>query len=556
MFRKCTLLFLCISLFLTACGAAGSGGSVSDAVDDEYRNYYEIFVYSFADANGDGIGDLAGVTDKLDYIADLGCNGIWLMPVQPSPTYHKYDITDYTNIDPQYGTLADFDALIVSAHEKGIRVIIDLVINHTSSEHPWFQSAIGYLRTLSSGEQPDPAACPYVDYYHFATEPKDGAWYPVDGTPYFYEAVFWSKMPDLNLTSPEVLTELYDIADFWIGHGVDGFRMDAAMHYEENDPAGNADVLCKLQEYCRQQNRDFYIVSEVWASEQTMLSYYEGGAGSLFDFSHAGAEGDFIKTARGVEGAQSFVAHMTEWEEAMRSADPEAINAPFLTNHDMGRVSNALNGDPEAMKMAAALLLSQTGSPFIYYGEELGMMSKGTKDENKRLPMPWTPNGLHNTNSTGDYNCAGPADADDVTQTCDPVDKQLKDKDSLYHFYQKALSVRNRYPQIARGRSVVVPVEDVAVQEGVAVVYREWEGKEIYILYNTGDAEARLAPDELVKAHVEPGTANESAQPEPANVNTHPEPAIVSTLSVSGSEARIKKGELILPGRSVVYLLP
>ena len=174
-------ILLCISLLLTACGAADPGGSVSDAVDDTYRNYYEIFVYSFADSNGDGIGDLAGVTQKLDYVADLGCNGIWLMPLHPSPTYHKYDVMDYENIDPMYGTLDDFDALISAAHERHIRVIMDLVINHTSVEHPWFVSAASYLRSLPSSKSPDPAECPYVDYYHFSTEKQDASWYPLEG---------------------------------------------------------------------------------------------------------------------------------------------------------------------------------------------------------------------------------------------------------------------------------------------------------------------------------------------------------------------------------------
>ena len=177
----------------------GSGTAVEteqlpplNVIDDKYRTTYEIFVYSFADSNGDGIGDLQGVTDKLDYIndgddatdTDLGCNQIWLMPIMPSPTYHKYDVTDYMNIDPEYGTLEDFDNLVKACHDRGINVIIDLVLNHSSSEHPWFKEAKEYLKNHSDletlyaengGAIPEiEAECPYVYYYNFTKENQTG----------------------------------------------------------------------------------------------------------------------------------------------------------------------------------------------------------------------------------------------------------------------------------------------------------------------------------------------------------------------------------------------
>ena len=516
--RKIIPFILSFVLFFTACGAADPGGSVSVAVDDRYRNYYEIFVYSFADANGDGIGDLAGVTQKLDYVEDLGCNGIWLMPIQPSPTYHKYDVMDYENIDPMYGTLSDFDALILAAHERRIRVIMDLVINHTSVEHPWFLSAASYLSSLPSSKSPDPGECPYVDYYRFSTKKEDASWYPLDGTPYYYEGSFWERMPDLNLSSEAVMGELLAVADFWIDRGIDGFRVDALMHVVEDDTKQNADILCKLYDHCREKNPDFYIVSEVWAGEQTILEYYVNGAPSLFDFPMSGAEGTFVKAAKGKMSGSQFVRAVCEAEEKRVAANPDAINAPFLTNHDMGRVANALNSDPEDLRMAAVLLLSMNGNPFVYYGEELGMISKGTKDENKRLPMPWTKDAL-----TGAFHCVGPQDADAVQQTCDPAQGQVRDPDSLYRFYQKALSVRNRYPQIARGRSVQVSGIDEAL-------YREWDGRGITILYNTGD-EAKTYDDPVF-----------------ANLT------VVGTLSAGGKEAKQRGGSLTVPAKSVVYL--
>lgn len=151
------------------------------SMEDNYRTYYEVFVYSFFDGNGDGIGDLKGLIDKLDYIndgdpqttSDLGCNGIWLMPIMPSPSYHKYDVTDYCEIDPAYGTMEDFETLIAECDKRGIKVIIDFVINHSSSEHPWFKEACSYLAALGDGE-PSLEECPYVDYYHFTKEAGTG----------------------------------------------------------------------------------------------------------------------------------------------------------------------------------------------------------------------------------------------------------------------------------------------------------------------------------------------------------------------------------------------
>ena len=160
-----------------------------NVIDDNYRTYYEVFVYSFYDSDGDGIGDLKGLTENLDYIndgdpetdTDLGCNGIWLMPIMPSTTYHKYDVTDYEAIDPAYGTMDDFTTLVDECHKRGINVIIDFVMNHTSSQHEWFQTAYQYLQGLPKGAEPDASECPYVDYYNFSKE-KLGGYYPVEGT--------------------------------------------------------------------------------------------------------------------------------------------------------------------------------------------------------------------------------------------------------------------------------------------------------------------------------------------------------------------------------------
>ena len=198
---------------------------------------------SSCDSNGDHIGDLGGVTQKLDYIQEMGFTGIWFMPIMPSPSYHKYDVKDYKAIDPAYGTVEDFKTLLDEAHARGIHVIIDMVINHSSTQHEWFQVASAYLQTLEDGEEPDLKECPYVDYYHFSTEKVNSTYYKLAGTNYYYEGSFWDQMPDLNLASEALRGELEDVAKFWIDLGVDGFRMDAPLHYEENDTNFNTETL-------------------------------------------------------------------------------------------------------------------------------------------------------------------------------------------------------------------------------------------------------------------------------------------------------------------------
>lgn len=198
--------------------------------------------------------------EKLDYISDLGCNGIWLMPIMPSPTYHKYDTTDYEAVDEAYGTADDFKELASACHEKGIRLIIDVAMNHSSSQHPWFTQACEYLAGLKAGEKPDDTVCPYVDYYHFSDKQEGTTYYAVPGSSsWWYEGSFWSEMPDLNLKSPAVQKEFEEVADYWIDLGVDGFRMDAAMHYEENATNANCDILNKLYTYCKEKKIHSFI---------------------------------------------------------------------------------------------------------------------------------------------------------------------------------------------------------------------------------------------------------------------------------------------------------
>ncbi len=492
-----------------------------EAEDDNYRNYYEIFVRSYADSDGDHIGDLNGVTSKLDYIADLGINGIWFMPVTQSTTYHKYDVVDYRSIDREYGTMEDFDKLIEEAHKRGIRVIIDLVINHTSSQNEWFKSACEYLKELGDNE-PNVEDCKYFGYYNFSKKMENGSYYKVPGTDWYYEGSFWSEMPDLNLKNETLMAEIKDIADFWMEHGVDGFRMDAALHFEESDTAANNEILNELFNYCKEKNPDFYMVSEVWADQSTIASYYGSLTPSMFNFAVSGGEGPIVKAGRGKYSAERFVNAMLKSEELYSAVNPDFIDAPFISNHDQPRVSNNLNGKTDDMKYAGGLLLSMGGSPFVYYGEEIGMASAGQKDENKRLPMVWSKD-----DTTGITNA--PTGADKIEQDIDGVDKQLKDEGSLLNYYKKALRIRNENPEIARGRLSIV---ESLTKDDQAAIIRTWNDKKIAVIYNTDDVsfEMDLAGTELENFKV------------------------VASLTLDGSEVTLNGTKITLPARSIIYL--
>lgn len=449
-------------------------------IDDNYRNYYEIFVYSFCDSNGDGVGDLNGITQKLDYIQDMGFNGIWLTPIMPSTTYHKYDVIDYKEIDEEFGTIEDFEKLVEECHARGIRLIIDLVMNHSSSSNPWFKTACQYLRDLPEGAEPSTEDCPEFGYYNFSKEKRSNVDYGVAGVDWFYEGSFWDQMPDLNLEDQNLRKEFEGIADFWMDKGVDGFRMDAAMHFVENDSTINNEILDWLYSYCKQKNPEFYMVSEVWANEVTIADYYNSGTPSMFNFDTSSMEGCLVKTAMGTSNAQKLVEKMVDYQSTYSASNADYIDAPFLTNHDQVRVANNLQSNLDNLKMAAGLLMMMNGNPFVYYGEEIGMKSTGQKDEDKRLPMRWS-----DTDTTGLTD--GPMGCDrNLEMPFSGVEQQKEDAYSLLNYYKRALRLRNENPEIARGKVAVI----ASVTDGdVAAITKEYEGSKIAILYNTSQEE-------------------------------------------------------------------
>lgn len=450
-----------------------------NVIDDNYRNYYHIFVYSFADSNGDGIGDLNGITAKLDYIEEMGFNGIWLSPIHPSTTYHKYDVKDYYNIDPQYGTLEDFDKFMAACNERGIKVILDLVFNHTSTQHEWFKTARDYLKGLAAGEEPNLEECPYVDYYHIkkTEEVKGGKYYKISGTEYSYEGQFWDQMPDLNLASTEVRREVEEIAKFWVDKGVGGFRLDAAKEFYTGSADKNIEVLSWFTEYCKALDSDLYLVAEVWDSFSVIKNYYTSGITSIFDYAYGDSSGSIVRAVQqagngksGKELAKRFV----QTQDAYYESNPNMINAPFVSNHDCGRIAGFASKKPERMKMIAALNAFMSGSSFVYYGEEIGMSGAG-KDENKRAPMNWSDGGAE------DLVCAGPPAMEEVVQSQGTLEEQKTDKFSIYWYYRNIYHIKNMFPEIARGKVAVMD----AIEDGnVCAISKTYNGETIYILFN------------------------------------------------------------------------
>ncbi len=440
-------------------------------VSDGARTFYEIFVRSYYDSDGNGLGDLAGVTAKLDYVAEtLGADGIWLMPICPSPTYHKYDVTDYLAIDPEYGTLDDFDRLIEQAHRRDIRVIVDLVLNHTSNLHPWFDQAV---QALWSGQD-----SPYIDYYHFTTENK-GQGYNKITDKYYYECRFVSGMPDLNLDSPAVRSEIEQITRFWLDRGVDGFRLDAVTSFHTGMKEKNIAFLSWLNETVQSQAPDAYLIGEVWSDRLTIADYYAGGIDSFFNFPFSQIDGRLVSSLNDRRG-RTFARDLADWNTLIRQTNATARDALFLSNHDQGRSAGFLMRNLTKQKMAAALYLLAPGNPFIYYGEEIGMTGSGV-DPNKRLPMIWS-----ETDRTG-MTYPPPGSSQTITDVAG-VDAQIHDPDSLLRFYRQVLDIKVRHPEIARGDMVFVDTG----HEGVAAWTVTWQEKTVAVVHQLADETVRL----------------------------------------------------------------
>ena len=505
--------------------------------NDKYRTFYEIFVYSFCDSNGDGVGDLNGVIEKLDYLndgdpetdTDLGITGIWLMPIMPSNSYHKYDVKDYMAIDPSYGTMEDFERLLEECKKRDINVIIDLVMNHTSSSHPWFAEACDYLKSLGDGEASG-EECPYFDYYHFN---KGMVWgySQVPGTDWYYEAPFTGEMPDLNLYNPEVRKEFEEICRFWLEKGVAGFRLDAVKEYVSDDTEANIEILTWFNDMVKGIDPDAYLVGEAWINQPEYAKYYASGVDSFFDFVFAGDEGRIFRLASGQYEARQYGDYVATAEQRYAEYSDSFINAPFYSNHDMDRAAGYYTGEnaQAQIKMAAALNLTMSGNAFIYYGDEIGMLGAG-RDENKRLGMRWTPD----TGAAG--TCRGPLGADTVEQVYGSVEEQQVDPDSIYWFYKNLIRLRNQFPAIAKGTTTNL---EKASDAELSVIEKTYGGQTVCILYNLSSSDKEI---ELTSVILSEGDTLEKKQ-------------MVTALSAGEGAAAADGGTLMVPAYSLAVFL-
>ncbi len=451
--------------------------------DDNYRTWYEIFVWSFCDSDGDGIGDLQGVTSKLDYLQELGINGIWLMPIHPSTSYHKYNVSDYCAIDPDYGTMEDFDNFMSQCRERDIHVILDLVVNHSGVVHPWFAQAAEYLQNLGNKE-PSSEECPYVDYYFFAKEQLPG-YNQIPDSSWYYESRFSPEMPDLNLGSEAVRAEIEAIMKFWLDKGVAGFRLDAVKEFYSGTTTKNIEVLNWLQATGEALKEDIYFVAEAWDSFGTITTFYESGITSLFNFPFADSSGKIISVIRGAGNPSvvtTFAAALEKADAAYSGSNPDYIDAPFLSNHDIGRIAGFCAGDANKTKLAGAMNLFMSGSAFIYYGEEIGMTGSGN-DPSKRAPMVW--NAARNGGTTGlPPDCVLPD-----TYPFPSLEEQKSDDSSIYNYYRQAIAIRQALPVISHGKTTA----EVPLNTGCVSAFRKTWGEETCIvLMNISEETAQV----------------------------------------------------------------
>jgi glycosidase len=504
--RLASILGLSIVLGLIGCsgGQEPAPAASSDAADGQWSLdwadgsvSYEIFVRSFADSDGDGIGDLQGLISRLDYLndgnsatdSDLGIECLWLMPVFASPSYHGYDTTDYYSVNPDYGTNQDLDELLAAAHARGVRVILDLMINHTGSDHPWF------VESASSKTNPKRDWYVWRDDDPGWTQPwSDDGWptWHESETGYYY-GIFWGGMPDLNLANPEVRAEILKIADFWLDRGVDGFRLDAARHLFangdgqlQNDQPETHAFWRDLATHVRETHPGALLVGENWTDSEHIAPYYGATAEVTrgdelpmnFDFPVAQAILDAVRSRSG--------APVIEAVEAQAQLYPPGVLAgTFLTNHDMPRIATVLDRDPVRLRSAAAILLTLPGSPFIYYGEEIGMV--GDKpDEDIRTPMQWS------SASGADFTTGQPwHDLNPDYQSVN-VATQDTDPESLLSFYRRLIHLRNAFPAVHDGDiDILAPV---AGQDAVLAYALHAAGSDVLVVHNLGSTMTMAGP--------------------------------------------------------------
>ena len=590
------VIFLFVLLLAAGCELAPRSKPALSPLSDRPNagTWYQIFVGAFFDSNNDGIGDLRGITIKLDYLNDshtlrhaenmaafgecnesLHVNGIWLTPIHPSPSYHKYDVIDYKAIDPQFGTMEDFRELLKECHKRGVKLAIDMVMNHTSERHEWFQKALAEVRSGKPGR--------YAGYYHFYNGPippqresvefaewnwqwdgywQDGKWIPdmgirnrfyrcwgkaMDGV--WWEGSFWTGMPDLNWDSHHLREEFEDIIKFWIGEGLDGYRLDAVHYFYDWVDIGqyeygvvphythekNIDMLKWFTESCYAINPNVYLIGECWRDNDIIETYFRSGM-NFFQF---GAINKIVEvlnahnTGRKDQAGRDFANYLAYYDLRIRGKSKNALLASFLSNHDKDRPFYWVGGEDgrwedlphptmrgdDRRRFAASLNLLTPGTPYIYYGEEIGLMhnltdyqagagqndfheftnatdKRARDDSDRRGPMWWS----NRSNFVG--NTIAPetrrwSEKALRSRYGNGVEEQLNEEYSLLNHYIRVGNLKSRYPFIAWGKMELVrPVQVEGNGEWVNAYIAAWRvidtweksptfGKSVVIAHNT-----------------------------------------------------------------------
>ncbi|HSO26981.1 MAG TPA: alpha-amylase family glycosyl hydrolase, partial [Anaerolineales bacterium] len=351
-------------------------------------------------------------------------------------------------VNPEYGDLADLEQLLAAAHQRGMFVILDLPLNHTSVEHPWFQAALD-------------SDSPYRDWYVWSQDDDTtpGPWgqqvWHAAPTGGFYYGVFWEGMPDLNYNNPDVTTEMQSVVRFWLEEvGVDGFRLDGTRYYVEEadtlaDSAANHAWLRDFREFYKTINPETLTVAEVWTSGFVVRSYLKGDQVDLaFDFDLASA---FISSA----ASQRASSALNQLKFSMQGVPPGQF-APFLTNHDIDRVMTELGGDEQAARHAATMLLTAPGVPFLYYGEEIGMVGQ-KPDEKIRTPLQWS------AEENAGFSSSSPWQRLNPDFTAVNIAAQIDDPGSLLAHYRRLIHLRNTLPALRVGNAVLLESDHPAV---------------------------------------------------------------------------------------------
>jgi len=458
---------------------------------------YCLDVETFQDSDGDGVGDLDGLAERIDYLANLGVTCLWLMPFQPTRDLDDgYDITDFYGVDPRLGDLGRAVELVRIAHGRGLRVIIDLVVNHTSDRHPWFRAA---RRSRDSR---------YRDYYVWRDHPprrsqptvfpgeEDGVWEKDEKSGQYYLHSFYRHQPDLNLANPEVRAEIARIVGFWAALGVDGFRIDAVPFLIQQPGGANAadphDFLRELHRFVTRRRGEAALLGEVNLPHKAQLDYF-GKKGTELDlqFDFATMQASFLSFVR--HDARPLVKVLRERPEV----DVRQGWAMFLRNHDeltldqlseeerqevfealapdeeqrvygrgiVRRLAPMLHGDPRRLRMAYSLMFALPGTPALFYGEEIGMGEvPGLGDRMAvRSPMQWRPERKGGFSTAPRSRARAAVAESGYGPERVNVHDQQRDPDSLLSFIKTLISRYREAPEIAWGSLTVVDIEDPAV---------------------------------------------------------------------------------------------